>query len=221
MLIDHLNIPPRPFLYPIIDTGICTARQLDPVALAAIYVEAGVRILQLRDKNPSSAESLALAERIVHQAREGEALVIVNDRADIARLSGAAGVHVGQEDLGIPDVRRVAGSQAVVGISTHDESQIDEALGSDATYVAVGPIFGTATKDTGYTARGLDLVRYAANRGKPVVAIGGMTLDRAASVLEAGATGLAVITDLLSGHDPAARTREFVARLAAWPRQSS
>jgi thiamine-phosphate pyrophosphorylase len=216
-----LDIPPRPFLYPIIDTGICTAWQLDPVALAAIYVAAGVQILQLRDKNPSSAESLALAERIVHQAREGEALVIVNDRADIARLSGAAGVHVGQDDLGISDARRVVGSQAVIGISTHDESQIDEALESDATYVAVGPIFGTATKDTGYTARGLDLVRYAANRGKPVVAIGGMTLDRAASVLEAGATGLAVITDLLSGNNPAARTRGFIAHLAAWPRLSS
>ena len=88
-------------------------------------------------------------------------------------------------------------------------AQVDEALRTTANYVAVGPIFGTATKDTGYTARGLDLVRYAAGRGKPVVAIGGITLDNARSVLEAGATALAVITDLLQG-DPESRTRAFV-----------
>ena len=211
-----LGIPPGLFLYPIIDTGICAARRLDPVALAGAYLDGGARILQLRDKHASSAVSLALTDRIVASASHHDAVVIVNDRADIARLSGAAGVHVGQDDLGIPDVRRLLGPGFIVGISTHDEPQIDEALASAATYVAVGPVFSTATKETGYTARGLDLVRYAANRGKPVVAIGGITVGRAASVLEAGATGLAVITDLLSATDPEHRTREFIARLAAW-----
>jgi thiamine-phosphate pyrophosphorylase len=211
-----LALPPGPFLYPIIDTGICTARRLDAVALAEACLEGGARILQLRDKQASSAAFLALADRIVESASRHAAIVIVNDRADIARLSGAAGVHVGQDDLSVPDVRRVVGSGSVVGISTHDERQIDEALASDATYVAVGPIFGTATKETGYPPRGIDLVRYAAHRGKPVVAIGGITLARAASVLEAGAAGLAVITDLLSGGDPGSRTSEFVARVAAW-----
>lgn len=211
-----LGIPAGFFLYPIIDTGICTARRLDPVALADAYLDGGARILQLRDKNASSAESLALADRIVEKASRHDAVVIVNDRADIARLSGAAGVHVGQDDLEVADVRRLVGPGFIVGISTHDEPQIDEALASDATYVAVGPVFSTATKETGYTARGLDLVRYAADRGKPVVAIGGITVERAARVLEAGATGLAVITDLLSGADPAYRIREFIARVAAW-----
>lgn len=204
------------FLYPIVDTGVCNAKHLDPVALAEAYLGGGARILQLRDKNASSAESLALADRIVERASHRAAVVIVNDRADIARLSGAAGVHVGQDDLGMPDVRRLVGPAFIVGISTHDEPQIDEALASDATYVAVGPVFDTATKETGYAARGLDLVRYAANRGKPVVAIGGITVERAASVLEAGATGLAVITDLLNGTDPGNRSREFIARVAAW-----
>lgn len=140
--------------------------------------------------------------------------MIVNDRADIARLSGADGVHVGQEDLAVSDVRRLVGPDFIVGLSTHDERQIDDALDSEATYVAVGPVFGTSTKETGYTARGLDLVRYAANRGKPVVAIGGITLERVRSVVGAGAAGLAVISDLIEGGDPEARSREFIARLA-------
>jgi thiamine-phosphate pyrophosphorylase len=211
-----LNILDGPFLYPIIDTGICNARSLDPVALAQAYLDGGARMLQLRDKHASSAESLELADRIVEKASRHDAVVIVNDRADLARLSGAAGVHLGQHDVAIADVRRLVGPGFIVGVSTHDEAQIDEAVASDATYVAVGPIFSTATKETGYTARGLDLVRHAANRGKPVVAIGGITVARAASVLEAGATGLAVITDLLSGVDPGLRTREFIARVAAW-----
>ena len=91
---------------------------------------------------------------------------------------------------------------------------MDEAVAGTATYVAVGPIFGTATKDTGYSARGLELVRYAAGRGKPVVAIGGITLDRVERVVEAGASAVAVIGDLLTGGDPERRTREFLARLA-------
>ena len=102
----------------------------------------------------------------------------------------------------------------MVGLSTHDEQQIDAALGGEATYIAVGPIFGTATKDTGYSARGLELLGRAGGRGKPVVAIGGITLDRVRSVVAAGATGIAVISDLLAGPSPEARTREFIARLS-------
>jgi thiamine-phosphate pyrophosphorylase len=121
---------------------------------------------------------------------------------------------VGQDDLSSAEVRRIVGSRAVVGVSTHNEQQVDAALVTDATYVAVGPIFGTATKETGYSARGLGLIRYAANRGKPIVAIGGIALDRVESVLEAGASGVAVISDLLATGNPEARTREYIARLA-------
>ena len=202
------------FLYPIIDTGVCSAAGQDPAAVADACLAGGARILQLRDKTGSSAAFLALADRLAQRVRSFDALLVVNDRADIARLSGARGVHVGQDDLDIADVRRIVGSAAVVGISTHDEAQIDAALETDATYLAVGPIFGTATKDTGYSARGLDLIRYAANRGKPTVAIGGITLDRVQSVLEAGAAGLAVISDLLTTGHPEARTRDFITRLA-------
>ncbi len=209
------------FLYPIIDTGACTARGLDPAAVAAACLAGGARVLQLRDKSGSGAAFLALADQVVHAATGRGALIVINDRADVARLSGAGGVHVGQEDLAIADVRQVVGSAFVVGISTHDERQIDVALDSDATYIAVGPIFATGTKDTGYAARGLDLLRYAAGRGKPVVAIGGITLDAVRSVVDAGATGIAVISDLLAGSDPEARTREFIHRLARTSQNSA
>ena len=211
MSIEHSSLPS---LYAIIDTGVCRARGLDPVSLAGACLAGGARVLQLRDKGGSSGAFLSLAGAIVQRARAADALVIVNDRADIAQLSGAGGVHVGQDDLTVADVRSLLGAHAIVGVSTHDEQQIDGALESDATYVAVGPIFGTATKDTGYSARGLDLIRYAANRGKPIVAIGGIALDRVESVLEAGAAGLAVISDLLTTGNPEARTREYIARLA-------
>jgi thiamine-phosphate pyrophosphorylase len=138
--------------------------------------------------------------------------VIVNDRADIARMARAAGVHVGQDDLPPDAVRDVLGG-GVIGLSTHDPQQVDEALRTAADYVAVGPVFGTATKDTGYSARGLELVGRAAGRGKPVVAIGGITLARAPEVIGAGAGSVAVITDLLSGGDPESRVREYIRAL--------
>ena len=209
-----MKLPPVPFLYPIIDTAVCDARGLNAATIADAYLAGGARLLQLRDKSGSSAAFLSLAEHIVRRASAFDAAVIVNDRADVARLSGAHGVHVGQEDLAVSDVRRIVGFSFIVGLSTHDERQVDEALDSEATYVAVGPVFGTSTKETGYSARGLDLVRYAAGRGKPVVAIGGITLQRAPSVVHAGAAGLAVISDLLEGGNPEARAGEFIARLA-------
>ena len=186
---------------------------MDPSTLADAYLAGGARILQLRDKSGSSAAFLALAEHLVERAREFGAILIVNDRADVARLSRAGGVHVGQDDLPVPEVRRLLGPDAVVGLSTHGVEQIDAALESDANYVAVGPIFATVTKDTGYSARGLDLLRGAAGRGRPVVAIGGITLERADAVVAAGAAGLAVISDLLTA-DPEARTRAFIAQIA-------
>jgi thiamine-phosphate pyrophosphorylase len=156
--------------------------------------------------------ALALAEDLARRAHLAGAQLIVNDRADIARLAGADGVHVGQDDLSVDEVRCVIGADAIVGVSTHDEAQIAAAIQTTATYVAVGPIYGTRTKDTGYTARGLELVRIAAATGRPVVAIGGITLERAPEVIAAGASSLAVISDLLTS-DPAQRVREFLDRL--------
>ncbi|MFL6281305.1 MAG: thiamine phosphate synthase [Vicinamibacterales bacterium] len=207
------ELPGTPFLYPIIDTALCRSRQIDPVALCDAYLAGGARVLQLREKERSSGEFLSLAEVLVQHADRAGALLIVNDRADIARLSGAAGVHVGQDDLSVADARKVMAQPAIIGISTHDDRQIDSAIDSNPTYIAVGPVHGTSTKETGYSARGLEFVRRAAARGRPVVAIGGLTLGNVADAVSAGAVGIAVISDMLTG-DPEARTRAFIARLA-------
>ena len=203
----------NPFVYPIVDVDVCHSRRLDAAALAHACLRGGARVLQVRQKGGGSAAFLDLARRVVHRGLEFDATVIVNDRADLAKLAGAAGVHVGQDDLDVEDARRVGGVELVVGVSTHDAAQVDLAAAGSATYIAVGPVYGTMTKDTGYAARGLELVRYAASRPKPVVAIGGITLERVAELLEAGARGLAVISDLLVTGDAEQRIREYAAAI--------
>jgi thiamine-phosphate pyrophosphorylase len=188
--------------------------------VAEACLHGGATLLQLRYKSGGSGAFLDLAERVVAIAHQRGARVIVNDRADIAAMSKSDGVHVGQEDLAVADVRAIVGPSALVGLSTHTHEQLDRAFETSASYVAVGPIFGTATKATGYDARGLDLVAAAAGRGKPIVAIGGITLANAASVVSAGASAVAVITDLLPSGDYdeiVRRVRAFVSALPALP----
>lgn len=206
-----------PRIYPILDIDLCRERRLEPLAVLAAFLAGGATFLQLRDKSRATAARLALADAVVARARAAGARVIVNDRADIARLASADGVHLGQEDLGVEEARQILGDSAIVGLSTHDEAQIEAAARTSASYVAVGPIYGTVTKDTGYQPRGLDLVRRAATilrpasgqAGKPLVAIGGITLERLPEVLAAGADSVAIISDLLAG-DPEARVRQFL-----------
>jgi thiamine-phosphate pyrophosphorylase len=151
----------------------------------------------------------------VRAAEPYHASVIVNDRVDLAKMSRAAGVHVGQDDLAPAAARELLGADAIVGYSTHTTAQIEAALTQPISYVAVGPVFGTATKDTGYRAVGLELVRSAAAlaRGLPVVAIGGITLETAPAVLDAGASCVAVIGDLLAGGDPRGRVAAYARTL--------
>jgi thiamine-phosphate pyrophosphorylase len=175
------------------------------------FLDGGATFIQLRDKQSSSGAKLALADAAMAMARAAGARLVVNDRPDLARMAGADGVHVGQDDLPVEDARRIAGADALVGVSTHDETQIAAAAATSASYLAVGPIYATVSKDTGYTARGLDLLRHAARTaGRPVVAIGGITLERAPEAIAAGAASVAVISDLLTGGDPAARVRAFL-----------
>ncbi|HZR24864.1 MAG TPA: thiamine phosphate synthase [Vicinamibacterales bacterium] len=198
----------------IVDVDAASRAGWQPVALADAYLRGGARFLQLRAKQMSSRDCLATATAIAARTRASGAILIVNDRADIARLAQADGVHVGQDDLSPQDVRSVVGADMIVGLSTHTVEQIDAAVRHPVDYVAVGPVFGTTTKTTGYEAIGLDLVRQAAERaharGLPLVAIGGITLDRAASVLAAGADSVAVIGDLLTNNDPERRVREYL-----------
>ena len=204
-----------PRLYAIVDTTVAARQGWQPSALARAYLAGGGRLLQVRAHEVSSAGLLDLCDVIVQDGHASGATIIVNDRADIALLSGADGVHVGQDDLPIRAARRLLGRGALVGISTHTPEQIEAALPEPVSYVAVGPVFTTRTKATGETEVGLELVRRAAKQaaGRPVVAIGGITLARAAAVIEAGASTVAVITDLLAGGPPDARVRAYVAAL--------
>jgi thiamine-phosphate pyrophosphorylase len=205
-----------PRLNAIVDVEFAERAGWRPIDLANAYLAGGARFLQLRAKNPPGDRFLELARAIAVAAHERDALFVVNDRADLARLSGADGVHIGQEDLPPAAVRRIVGDTAIVGRSTHTLEQLAVALAEPVSYVAVGPVFGTTTKATGYDAVGLARVGAAAAAAAgrvPLVAIGGITLDTAPSVIDAGAASVAVIGDLLSTGDPAARVQEYCRRL--------
>jgi thiamine-phosphate pyrophosphorylase len=188
-----------------------------PIDLARAFLDGGATVIQLRAKQVALAAFLELADEAVLLAHPYHARIIVNDRVDIALISAAAGVHVGQDDLPASAARRLLGEGAVVGLSTHMVAQVEHALREPISYVAVGPVFGTRSKDTGYAAVGLDLVESAARLAGelPVVAIGGITLENARSVIEAGAASVAVISDLLVDNDPRGRTQAFVQALTS------
>jgi thiamine-phosphate pyrophosphorylase len=164
-----------------------------------------------------------MCQAVIEQARGVKATVIVNDRADIARLAGADGVHLGQDDLPPAMARRILAGDATIGFSTHSMEQVRAAVRLPVDYIAVGPVFETRSKETGYSAVGTELVRQAreflsdAGLQTPIVAIGGITLERARAVLQAGASCVAVISDLLSTGDPAARVREYLEVLKKGP----
>jgi len=196
---------------------VCARADRAPLDVARAFLAGGARLLQLRCKTWGSGALLDLAAAVVEEAGAAGATVIMNDRADVAALSRAHGLHVGQDDLTPADARSVIGPAAILGLSTHTPAQWTRAVAEPVSYIAIGPVFGTGTKATGYDAVGLAVVRQAAAaaaaRGLPTVAIGGMTLENAASVIDAGAASVAVISDLLRG-DPEARCRAFVAGLA-------
>ncbi|HEX6323816.1 MAG TPA: thiamine phosphate synthase [Vicinamibacterales bacterium] len=207
-------------LYAILDTSLALERGYDPVDLARRFFDGGARLVQLRAKDAPSGQVLAWADAVCASAASRGARVIVNDRADIALMAGAHGVHVGQEDLPPSAVRRAAAGTALeVGLSTHTAAQIAAAAREPVDYIAIGPVFGTGTKDTGYEPVGLAMVEAAAqgSAGRPVVAIGGITLENAPSVIAAGAASVAVISDLLVTGDPAARVREYLRALGQRP----
>ena len=209
---------PIPSLTAVVDTEAAARCGWRPIDLARAFLDGGARLLQLRAKNLPSGTFLDLAVGIAELTRGAGARLIVNDRADIARLARADGVHVGQEDLAPAAVRALVGPAAIVGVSTHTIEQIDRAVAGPASYVAIGPVFATTTKATGYDPVGLELVAAAAARagarGLPLVAIGGVTLATAPSVIAAGAASVAVIGDLLATGDPRARVGEYVQRLS-------
>jgi thiamine-phosphate pyrophosphorylase len=202
-------------LHAILDVDVAARAGWALSDLAQAFLDGGAPLIQVRAKQLPSDAFLRLCDLVVELAQPYGASVIVNDRADLAHLSGASGVHVGQEDLAPAAARALIGTERLLGYSTHTVAQVEAAVLEPVDYIAVGPIFGTHTKATGYDAVGLELVEQAARRaqGRPIVAIGGITLETAPSVVAAGATGVAVISDLLAGGDPLAQVAAYLRRL--------
>ncbi len=206
------RLPNRPFLYAIVDTGRLGARAAGDAAAA--LARGGAALVQLRAKDVTDRRLLALAEEVRDGARREGALFIVNDRPDVARLVAADGVHLGQGDVPPAAARAVLGEGAIVGRSTHSLAQLQDALREPVDYVALGPVFATSTKADTEPVVGVELLRRArALTERPLVAIGGIDLSRAADVVAAGADGLAVISALLDAPDLEQAARAFVQAL--------
>ena len=207
------RLPSAPFIYPIVDSGLVPPGRIADVVAA--LARAGARLIQLRGKGLADGVLLRAARDAVAAAHAGGALLVVNDRPDVARIAGADGVHVGQDDLAPEEARRVLGPGAVVGVSTHDLAQALAAGATGADYVAVGPVYATSTKERPDPVVGLALVRAArAALAGPLVAIGGITAANAGAVAGAGADGLAVVSAVCGAPDPGAA---FAALQAALP----
>jgi thiamine-phosphate pyrophosphorylase len=177
---------------------------------------AGVRLLQYRAKTAPAREVLEAATQLAEIARREGSSFFLNDRPDLAYLAGADGVHVGQDDLTVEQARTVLGPGRWVGVSTHNREQFERAAASSADYVAIGPIFTTTSKANPDPVVGTKLLRELRPlTKKPIVAIGGIRLEHAAEVIEAGADSVAVISDILVAPDPAQQARNFLQTLEA------
>jgi thiamine-phosphate pyrophosphorylase len=185
-----------PGLYAILDTS-CIPNRDGLLSTAEELVASGVTLMQYRNKNGSARQMLEQARELKRQLG-GAVKLIMNDRADLCLAAGFDGVHVGQEDLSPEGVRKVIGPTLWLGVSTHNAKQVQEAAKTSADYIAIGPVFSTASKANPDPAVGLEGVRQArALTRKPLVAIGGINRANCRSVIEAGADSVAVISDLI------------------------
>lgn len=199
-------------LYAIADT--LGRAELSYLTLAEQLCAGGARLIQLRVKDLPSRDFLTLAQQVRAVCHHYGCVLIINDRADIALAVDAEGVHVGQEDLPLAAARKVLGSRKIVGVSTHNPAQAQAADRDGADYIGFGPVFGTTTKATGYSARGLEQLREIRSLVRlPIVAIGGITTDRAPATLAAGADAVAMISDLVLAADVAKKVQETLAAL--------
>lgn len=199
--------------YPILDASFLPAddRVESLRRLIAELADAGVTLLQYRNKSDSEAGILADAE-IIRGAALQRIIFIMNDRPDLAARAGFDGVHVGQEDASAAEARRILGPDGIIGVSTHNPAQLKSAVTQPVDYIAIGPVFATASKLNPDPVIGLEGVRAArALTAKPLVAIGGITLENAASVIDAGADSVAVISALFGlGKDSAKIAKDFL-----------
>ena len=185
-----------PKIYPVTDTRISGLSHIEQVRR---LIAGGATLIQLREKNAPAGEFYDAALESIALAREHGVKIVINDRVDIAVASGADGVHLGQDDLPPDQARRLLGEGAVIGFSTHSVEQAREAIGLPVDYIAIGPIFGTTTKENPDPVVGLEgLIAVREAIGEfPLVAIGGITRANTRTVLNAGANSVAIISDLL------------------------
>jgi len=204
---------PLPRIYPILDTGALEARGLGLAETAAAMIEGGARILQIRHKTLWTPAVYEAAQQVASLCARANAILIVDDRADFARLLGA-GLHLGQDDLSPADARTLLGDEPIIGYSSHNAAQLRDAAAEPVDYLALGPIFGTSSKQNPDPVVGLEeLRRCRALAAKPLVAIGGITRENAHSVFAAGADSAAVIADLLPAGAAGAEIRR---RMEEW-----
>jgi len=197
-------------------TDVGLARGHDHVAIAEAALAGGADMIQLRDKTGNLRDLLPQARAIQARCRARGAVFIVNDRVDLALAADADGAHVGQEDLPADSARRLLGTGRILGVSTHNLQQAEEARTHGADYIGFGPMFATDTKDTGYAPRGLDAIRGIRKVvALPILAIGGITLENVADVIGAGATAAAVISAVVGAADITAATAAFRQRVMA------
>jgi thiamine-phosphate pyrophosphorylase len=198
-----------PRIYPILDTELLRSQGLSLETAAAALLEGGATLIQLRHKGHWGREMYAAAEAVAGLCRQACAQLIVNDRADFALLLGA-GLHLGQDDLPPSGARNLMGNAAIIGYSCHSAGQISAARAEPVDYVALGPIFATASKQNPDPVVGVDQLRFCRTLlERPLVAIGGITLQNAADVLRAGADSVAILSGVIPqpASPPAVRAR--------------
>jgi thiamine-phosphate pyrophosphorylase len=204
-------------LYVLVDasTDQISADEETFAALMESLVAAGVHVLQLRDKQLSDAKLLARARRLREITRGTPALFIMNDRPDLAVLSAADGIHVGQDELTVKDARAIVGPHSLIGVSTHNIQQARQAVLDGANYIGVGPTFPSITKKFESFA-GLDFVRAIASEiSLPAFAIGGITLENVSQVISSGLSRIALSAAITAVPNPTAAAQEFLARLTS------
>lgn len=211
-----------PKLYAITDTQLSNYSHEEIVRR---LLAGGARWIQLRDKDASAKELLDAARVSLQLTRAVGAKLIINDRVDVALTADADGVHLGQDDLLVEEAREILGPNKIIGLSTHSLEQFQEGLQTSADYLAIGPVYSTTSKETPDPVVGLEMVTAArALTNRPLVAIGGITVERAPQVIAAGADSVAVISalypwpekmDLLSKPDITGQVQKFLAALAA------
>ena len=202
-----------PRLYPILDAGLLLQAGVSIEPFARQLRAAGIRFLQYRDKDSKDEVVLERALLLRGIFPAADSCLILNDRVPLVRPAGFDGVHVGQEDLSPANVRSTLGPEILIGVSTHSDEQLRVAADGPADYVAIGPVYATASKQVPDPVVGLEGVRTArAMTTKPLVAIGGINRTNCAAVIGAGADSVAVISDLVAA--PGNSVEEFLSNLA-------